>query len=85
MVPPAVGPVSGLTPVMVGAAVAMYVKRSPDVSDDVPAGVITVTSTTPLPAGLSAVIVVLLTTVTFIAPVRAEVGRRWRASSRCRK
>ena len=30
---------------------------------------VTVTSTTPLPAGLSAVIVVLLTTVTFVAAV----------------
>ena len=35
---------------------------------DLPAGVVTVTSTVPEPAGLSAVIVVLLTTVTFIAP-----------------
>ena len=33
-----------------------------------PAGVVTVTSTVPEPAGLSAVIVVLLTTVTFVAP-----------------
>ena len=32
-----------------------------------PAGVVTVTSTVPVPAGLSAVIVVSLTTVTFVA------------------
>ncbi len=36
---------------------------------DVPAGVVTVTSTVPVPAGLSAVIVVSLTTVTFVAGV----------------
>ena len=36
---------------------------------DVPAGVVTVTSTVPVPAGLSAVIVVSLTTVTFVAAV----------------
>ncbi len=34
-----------------------------------PAGVVTVTSTTPVPAGLSAVIEVSLTTVTFVAGV----------------
>ena len=34
-----------------------------------PAGVVTVTPTIPLPAGLSAVIVVSLTTVTFVAGV----------------
>ena len=36
---------------------------------DVPAGVVTVTSTVPVPAGLSAVIVVSLTTVRFVAGV----------------
>ena len=36
---------------------------------DVPAGVVTVTFATPVPAGLSAVIVVSLTTVTFVAAV----------------
>ncbi len=34
-----------------------------------PAGVVTVTSTVPVPAGLSAVIVVSFTTVTFVAAV----------------
>ncbi len=34
-----------------------------------PAGVVTVTSTVPVPAGLSAVIVVSLTTVRFVAGV----------------
>ena len=34
-----------------------------------PPGVVTVTSTTPVPAGLSAVIDVSLTTVTFVAAV----------------
>ena len=43
---------------------------------DVPPGVVTVTSTVPVPAGLSAVIVVALTTVTSVAGVRAEVDRR---------
>ena len=41
-----------------------------------PTGVVTVTSTVPVPAGLSAVIVVLLTTVTSVAARRAEVDRR---------
>ncbi len=36
---------------------------------DVPPGVVTVTSTVPVPAGLSAVIVVPLTTVRFVAGV----------------
>ncbi len=36
---------------------------------DIPAGVVTVTSTVPVPAGLSAVIEVSLTTVTFVAAV----------------
>ena len=36
---------------------------------DVPPGVVTVTSTVPVPAGLSAVIVVSLTTVTLVAAV----------------
>ena len=42
---------------------------------DVPPGVVTVTSTVPVPAGLSAVIVVSLTTVKLVAGVRAEVDR----------
>ena len=41
-----------------------------------PPGVVTVTSTIPVPAGLSAVIVVLLTTVTSVAAVvpKSTVG-----------
>ncbi len=45
----------------------MYVNRSAEDAAEVPAGVTTVTSTLPLPAGLSAVIVVPLTTVTPVA------------------
>ena len=58
-----------------------------------PVGVVTVTSTTPVPAGLSAVIVVSLTTVTFVAgvvpkstavaPVKPRAGdRHQRAAAR---
>ena len=43
---------------------------------DVPAGVVTVTSTMPVPAGLSAVIVVSLTTVKFVAAVVPKFDRR---------
>ncbi len=68
-VPPAVGPLVGLTPVTVGATAAVYVKSSAEDVADVPPGVVTVTSTVPVPAGLSAVIVVPLTTVRFVAGV----------------
>ena len=49
---------------------------------EVPGGVITVTSTVPVPAGLSAVIVVSLTTVRFVAGRRAEVDRRGAGETR---
>ena len=64
-VPPAAGPEDGLRPVTIGAAT--YVKRSADDVSDVPPAVTTVTSTVPAPAGLTAVIVVGLTTVTSVA------------------
>ena len=68
-VPPVAGPLDGLTPVIAGAATAVYVNRSAADVADVPAGDMTVTSTEPVPAGPSAVIVVSLTTVTPIAAV----------------
>jgi hypothetical protein len=45
------------------------VKRSADEVADVPAGVVTVTFTVPVPGGLSTVIEVSLTTVKFVAGV----------------
>jgi hypothetical protein len=71
LVPPAAGPVSGLTAVTVGLLpvlpVLVYVKSSEDEVVDVPAVVITVTSTVPVPAGEEAVTEVGLTTVTPVA------------------
>ena len=67
-VPPTSGPAAGLMPVTVGA----LAKRSAGDVADVPFGVVTVTSTVPVPAGLSAVIVVALTTVTSVAGVRPK-------------
>jgi hypothetical protein len=69
LVPPAVDPLVGLIAVTVGATAAVYVNRSAADVDDVPAGVVTVTSTTPVPAGLVAVIDVSLFTVTPVAAV----------------
>jgi hypothetical protein len=66
-VPPAAGPLDGLIPLIVGAATAVYVNWSAGEVADVPRGVATVTFTVPVPAGLSAVIVVSLTTVTPVA------------------
>ena len=54
------GPAVGLMPVTVGRR---YVNWSAGEVADVPIGVVTVTSTMPVPAGLTAVIVVALTTV----------------------
>ena len=68
-VPPAAGPLVGLRPVTTGAAATVYVNSSAGETADVPPGVVTVTFTTPVPAGLSAVIEVSLTTVTFVAAV----------------
>ena len=66
-VPPAVGPVSGFTWVTVGAGAGVYVKWSALDVGDVPYGVVTVTSATPLPAGVVAVIRVAESTTTPVA------------------
>jgi hypothetical protein len=66
-VPPAAGPLVGLSPVTAGAAATVYVNSSAAETADVPAGLVTVRFTTPVPAGLSAVIVVSLTTSRFVA------------------
>lgn len=47
-VPPPGGPAAGLMPITVGA----YVNLSADDVPEVPPGVVTVTSTVPVPAGL---------------------------------
>jgi hypothetical protein len=62
-VPPPTGPPVGLKL----ETARPYVNRSADDAVDVPTGVVTVTFTVPVPAGLSAVIVVSLTTVKFVA------------------
>ena len=67
VVPPDCGPSVGLMLVTVGAAV--YVNWSAEEVADVPPGVVTVTSTTPVPGGSSAVIVVSETTVKLVAGV----------------
>ena len=69
VVPPASGPDVGLKPVTLGAVTAVYVNWSAGDVAEVPPGVTTVTSTVPVPAGLSAVIEVSLTTVTLVAGV----------------
>jgi hypothetical protein len=69
VVPPAGGPLVGLIPVTVGATAAVYVNWSAAEVAEVPAGVVTVTSTTPVPAGLVAVIDVSLWIVTPVAAV----------------
>jgi hypothetical protein len=66
-VPPAVEPVVGATPVTVGGGGATKVNWSPAPVALVPAPVVTVTSTVPEPAGLTAVICVELLTVTPVA------------------
>jgi hypothetical protein len=66
-VPPAGGPVVGLIAETVGAATK--VNTSAGLVGDVPPVAVTVTSTAPVPAGLSAVIVVALTTVSLAAGV----------------
>jgi hypothetical protein len=76
-VPPAVGPVFGTTELTVGAPA--YVNWSAPLVGLVPPGVVTVTSTTPLPAGLVAAMCVGSVTlkeaavppnVTAVAPVK---------------
>jgi len=82
-VPPPVGPVLGLTAVTVGSGVRTNVNQSAGaLTADVPAGVVTVTSTVPVAAGTAAVICVALLTVklwartvpklTAVAPVKLE-------------
>ena len=66
-VPPAYGPLVGARAVTVGAA--MNVNWSAADVSDVPPGVVTVTSSVPVPAGLTAVTVVSFTTVTSVAAV----------------
>ena len=60
-VPPVAGPAAGLSPVTVGAG--MYVNWSPATTELVPPGVVTATSTTPVPAGEVAVMEVAELTV----------------------
>jgi hypothetical protein len=64
-VPPVTGPTVGLRPVTTGAAT--YVNLSAGDVADFPVGVVTVTSTVPVPEGLGAVMVVALTTITPVA------------------
>jgi hypothetical protein len=64
---PASGPVVGLSEVTVGSGA--YVNWSADEVALVPEGVVTVTSTVPVPAGLTAVICVSLSTVKLVAAV----------------
>jgi hypothetical protein len=73
LVPPAAGPDDGLTEVTVGAA--LYVKWSAADVAEVPFGVVTVTSTVPVPAGEVAVMDVALLTTT---PV-AALAPKWTA------
>ena len=67
VLPPDSGPAVGLMLVTVG--VAVYVNWSAGEVADIPPGVVTVTSTTPVPGGSSAVIVVSETTVKLVAGV----------------
>jgi hypothetical protein len=71
-VPPAAVPLVGLSPVTAGATTAVYVNRSAAEVADVPPGVVTVTSTVAVPAGLFAVIVVSLTTIRSVATVEPK-------------
>src|SRR6266566_5733264 len=51
IVPPATGPVLGFTFPTLGGGIGMYWKRSATPSELVPSGVVTVTSTVPVPGG----------------------------------
>src|SRR5437016_1050771 len=62
---PATGPLMGLSFVTVGGG--MYVKRSAELVALVPPGVVTITSTVPVPAGATAVIDVVEMTVKLVA------------------
>jgi hypothetical protein len=73
-VPPAVLPPVGLIDVTVGTDGAVYVKWSEDPVDEVPLGVVTVTSTVPaVPAGEYAVMDVLLLTAKPVAAVEPKL------------
>ena len=73
VVPPAAGPLVGLTADTVGAdGGATYVNWSAELVADVPPGVTAVTSTVPVPAGLVAVIDVELFTVKLVAGVEPK-------------
>ena len=66
VVPPAVGPLDGLTLEIVGTGTSVYVKVLCAVA--VPPGVVTATSFAPaVPAGVTAVMEVALTTTTLVA------------------
>ena len=67
VVPPVVGPDEGLSAVTVGSTAKVNWSDAEVV--DVPAPVVTVTSTSPVPPGETAVIEVALVTVTFVATV----------------
>ena len=69
IVPPDSRPCVGLRLVTAGALGTVYVNSSAGVTADVPWGAVTVTFTTPMPAGLSAMIVVSLTTSRLVAAV----------------
>ena len=70
-VPPADGPVAGLTALTVGAAT--YVNWSAELVGETPPGVVTVTFTVPEPAGLVAVIEVDEVTLTAVAGLAPKV------------
>jgi hypothetical protein len=70
VVPPPAGPVVGLIDVMVGGRTGeTKVKKSSELVPDVPLGVVTVTLTVPVPAGLTTVIWVAETTTTLVPAV----------------
>src|SRR5205823_9710620 len=71
VVPPPTGPLLGDTPVTVGTSV--YVKRSLELVGLVPLGVVTVTSTGPVPAGETAVIDVSDATVKLEAGIEPNL------------
>jgi hypothetical protein len=69
IVPPKFGPLVGAIAVTAGAAATLNVNWSAADVGEVPAGVVTVTFSVPVPAGLTAVTVVSFTTVTSVAGV----------------
>ena len=65
VLPPAAGPLFGLTPVTVGAGLKVN-ESAGELAAEVPLGVVTVTSTVPVPAGE---VTVRLAAVTLVRPV----------------